>query len=80
LQKHREDLRRAFEHTTSAHAQPEVVVENGVTPPQQFRSNNAPASAAGTQGQEPIYENVPLPWLTDGRETAAGDGEIRYLK
>lgn len=56
------------------------VMNGTVAPPQQFRnmpvaspaSSQAPQTA---QAPEPIYENIPLPWAAEGRETTA-DGLV----
>ncbi|XP_034253094.1 tyrosine-protein phosphatase non-receptor type 14 isoform X1 [Thrips palmi] len=68
---HVEELRRGRENGGLS-----KVMNGTVAPPQQFRnmpvaspvSSQAPQTA---QAPEPIYENIPLPWAAEGRETTA---------
>lgn len=46
-----------------------------VAPPQQFRNMPPSGLIPPTQAQEPIYENIPLPWAAEGRE-ATTDGKV----
>ncbi|KAK3926122.1 Tyrosine-protein phosphatase non-receptor type 21 [Frankliniella fusca] len=47
------------------------IMNGTVAPPQQFRNMPVSVATSAAQAPEPIYENIPLPWAAEGRETTA---------